>query len=36
MFFMSHYVSEGVVKTSQLLKKVKSLKVFNVFQGTTK
>lgn len=36
MFFMSHYVSEGVVKLSRLTKKVKSLKIFNVFQGITK
>jgi len=36
MFFMSHYVSEGVVKSSRLFKKVKSLKIFNVFQGITK
>ena len=36
MFFMSHYVSEGVVKSSRLIKKLKSLKVFNVFQGIEK
>ena len=36
MFFMSHYVSEGVVKLSRLTKKIKSLKIFNVFQGITK
>lgn len=36
MFFMSHYVSDGVVKLSRLNKKIKSLKLFNVFQGTTK
>lgn len=36
MFFMSHYVSEGIVKLSRLNKKIKSLKIFNVLQGTTK
>ena len=36
MFFMSHYVSEGVVKLSRLTKKIKSLKIFNAFQGITK
>lgn len=36
MFFMSHYVSEGVVKLSRLNKKIKSLKIFNALQGITK
>jgi hypothetical protein len=36
MFFMSHYVSESVVRLSRLNKKIKSLKIFNVFQGTIK
>jgi hypothetical protein len=36
MFFMSHYASEGVVKLSRLNKKIKSLKIFNVFQGISK
>jgi hypothetical protein len=35
MFFMSHYVSEGVVQSSRLLKKIKSLKIFNTANRTT-
>ena len=36
LFFMSHYVSETFLKLSYLNKKIKSFKLFNVFQGTTK
>lgn len=35
MFFMSHYVSEGVVRSSRLIKKIKSLKIFNSVKRTT-
>jgi hypothetical protein len=35
MFFMSHYVSEGVVQSSRLLKKIKSLKIFDTVNRTT-
>lgn len=35
MFFMSHYVSEGVVQSSRLIKKIKSLKIFNAVKRTT-
>lgn len=35
MFFMSHYVSEGVVRSARLIKKIKSLKIVNAVKRTT-
>lgn len=36
MFFMSHYVSEAVVKSAGLIKKIKSSNVFSAVKGTTR